>query len=34
VDGEFHDGVVVDVGSEDPPPLLLLLYLLLSLLCV
>ena len=33
VDGEFHDGVVVDEGSEDPPPLLLLLYPL-CLLCV
>ena len=34
VDGELHDGVVVDVGSEDPPPLLLLLYPLLCFLCV
>ena len=24
VDGELHDGVVVDAGPEDPPPLLLL----------
>ena len=31
VDGELHDGVVVDAGPEDPP--LLLLNLLLYLLC-
>ena len=31
VDGELHDGVVVDAGPEDPPPLLL--YPLLFLLC-
>ena len=24
VDGELHDGVVVDAGPEDLPPLLLL----------
>ena len=32
MDGELHDGVVVDAGPEDPPPLLYLpLYLLCSL---